>query len=60
MANWIQGAIKKPGSFTAQAKKAGEGTQEFAAKVMANKGDYSKKTRRRAALARTLARMNKD
>ena len=58
MANWIQSAIKKPGSFTAQAKKAGEGVQEFAGKVVGNPDKYSAKTRRRAALARTLAKMN--
>jgi hypothetical protein len=56
--NWIQGAIKKPGSFTAQAKRADMGTQQFADKVMSNKGDYSKTTEKRAALARTLAKMN--
>ena len=57
---WIQKAIKKPGSFTAQAKKAGDGVQEFAGKVSANPDKYSSKTRRRAALARTLSKMNKS
>jgi len=58
MANWIKGAISKPGSFTAQAKKAGEGTQQFASSVLANKDKHSATTVRRAALARTLGKMN--
>jgi hypothetical protein len=56
---WVQNAIKKPGSFTAQAKRAGEGVQEFAGKVSANPDKYSATTRRRATLARTLAKMHK-
>jgi hypothetical protein len=55
----INEVIKKPGSFTAQAKRAGEGVQEFAGKVSANPDKYSATTRRRAALARTLAKMHK-
>lgn len=27
---WIQGAVKKPGAFTAQAKRAGKSVGEFA------------------------------
>ena len=27
---WIQGAVKKPGAFTAQAKRAGESVSAFA------------------------------
>lgn len=57
--NWIQGAIKKPGSFSAQADKAGMSTAEFASEVIANPGDYSAKTRKRAQLAKTLAGMRK-
>jgi hypothetical protein len=57
--NWIQGAIKKPGSFSAQADKAGMSTAEFANEVMSNPGDYSAKTRKRAQLAKTLAGMRK-
>lgn len=30
MANWIAGAVKKPGAFTAQAKAAGKSVSEFA------------------------------
>jgi len=57
--NWIQGAIKKPGAFSAQANKAGMSTAEFANEVTANPGDYSSKTVKRAQLAKTLAGMRK-
>jgi len=54
MANWIQGAIKKPGSLTAQAKAAGKSISEFCA------GDnLSTKTKKRCALAKTLKAFNK-
>ena len=52
--HWIQGAIKHPGSFSKAAKKHHMSTAQFAAKVKANPGKYSKTTRRRAALAGTL------
>ena len=57
--NWIQGAIKKPGSFSAQAAKAGMSTAEFASEVTSNPDDYSSKTLKRAQLAKTLAGMRK-
>jgi hypothetical protein len=57
--NWIQGAIKHPGAFTKQAKKADMGVQEFARHVGSNKDEYSETTNRRAALARRLKAMNK-
>jgi hypothetical protein len=57
--NWIQSAIKKPGSFTAQAKRADMGTQSFANKVLSNKDKFSKRTEQRAALARKLNSFNK-
>jgi hypothetical protein len=52
--NWIKGAIKKPGSFSASAKKAGESTAEFAAQHAGDKG----KLGQRARLAQTLMKMN--
>lgn len=58
--NWIQGAIKKPGAFSAQANKAGMSTAAFASEVMSNPDDYSAKTRKRAQLAKTLAGMRKQ
>lgn len=56
---WIQSAIKKPGSFTAQAKKAGMSVPAFRNKVLANKSGYSSTTVKRANLAKTLAKMKK-
>jgi len=64
--NWIKGAIKKKGSLTAAAKKAGELTKKgdikdsWIDKVAANKDNrYSTKMERRAELAKTLKKMRK-
>jgi hypothetical protein len=57
--NWIAGAIRKPGSFTAQAKKAGMGVQAFAKKVLKKGSKASTTTKRRAALAKTLKKMHR-
>jgi len=57
--NWIKGAIKKPGAFSAQAEKAGMSTAEFAEAVTKNPDDYSEKTVKRAQLAKTLAGLRK-
>ena len=51
--NWIAGAIKKPGSFSKAAKKAGESTREYAEE---HKHDDDK-TGKRARLALTLENM---
>lgn len=48
--HWIQDAIKKPGSFTKQADKAGKSVSEFAQE----KKDAPGKTGQRARLAITL------
>lgn len=56
---WIQKAIKKPGSFTAQAKRAGMSVPSFREKVLANKDKYSSTTVKRANLAKTLSKMRK-
>ena len=55
MANWIKGAISKPGSFTKQADKAGKSVGEMA---KAHKGD-SGVTGKRARLALVLKGLNK-
>lgn len=55
--NWIKGAIKRPGAFRAKAKAAGMSTQAYAAKV-ARDPRASTRTKRQAALARTLGRMH--
>lgn len=57
---WIQKAVSKnPGSFTKQAQAAGMSVSAFRNKVLANKGDFSSTTVKRANLAKTLSRMNK-
>ena len=56
---WIAKAIKKPGAFVAQAKRAGMSTFAFASKVTTNPGRYSDTTVKRARLARTLSKMGK-
>lgn len=57
--NWIQGAIKRPGAFTAKAKERGMTAQAFAAKVAKNPKEYSVRTQKQAVLARTLKRLSK-
>jgi len=54
---WIQGAIRHPGAFTAKAKKRGMSTQEFGAMVRANPDRYDDTTVRQANLAKTLRKM---
>jgi hypothetical protein len=56
---WIQSAIKKPGSFTAQANKAGMSVPAFRDKVLSNKEAYTSTTVKRANLAKTLSKMRK-
>lgn len=51
--SWINKAIKKPGSFTAAAKKAGKSVSEFAQE----KKHVGGKVGARARLAITLAKM---
>lgn len=55
MKNWIKGAIKKPGSFSSDAKRAGKSTAEYAQE----KKNASGKTGQRARLAITLSKMRK-
>lgn len=57
MANWIKGAIKHPGAFTAQAKNHNMSVAQFAAAVESGDVKASATTKRRAALARTLRRL---
>lgn len=56
---WISGAIKHPGAFKAQAKKAGMSTSAFAKKVLSGGSNASATTKRRARLAQTLGKMRK-
>ena len=57
--NWIQQAIRKPGAFRKQAKRAGKSTMDFAREVMRNPSRYSTTTVRRARLAITLSKFKR-
>ncbi len=57
--NWIQGAIKRPGAFTAKAKKAGKSVAGMAAAVSKNPSKYSPRTVKQATLAKTLRKITK-
>ena len=55
---WIQSAIKRPGTFTAKAKKKGITTAQLQANVEKNPDDYDEKTRKQAQLRETLVKLN--
>ena len=57
--NWIQGAIKRPGAFTAKANKAGMSVQAYARKVLKKGSKASTLTKQQARLAQTFKRMAK-
>jgi len=54
--NWIQGAVKRPGAFSAKAKAAGESTAKFAQQ---KKNSKNPTLAHEAALAITLGKMRK-
>ena len=56
---WIQKAIKKPGAFTAQAKRKKMTVAQFANEVLKKGSKYSEKTKKRARLAKTLRKLKK-
>jgi hypothetical protein len=56
---WIQGAIKRPGAFTAKAKAAGKSVSEYETQVLKKGSKATTLTRRQAALAKTLASFRK-
>ena len=55
--NWIAGAVKHPGSFSAAAQKAGMSTSAYASKVLKPNSHASALTKKRASLAKTFAKM---
>ena len=59
MANWIKGAVKRPGAFTAKAKKNGMSVQAYARKVLRKGSKASKLTKQQARLAQTFKKMAK-
>jgi len=56
---WIGSAIKRPGAFSAKAKRANMSTNAYARKVLKKGSKASTRTKRQAALALTLSRMRK-
>lgn len=58
MAKWIQKAIKRPGAFTAKAKAAGKGVQEYASQVLKKGSKASTRTKKQAVLAKTLKKIS--
>lgn len=59
MPNFIKKAIKKPGAFTKQAKRAGQSVKKFTTSVLNNPGRFSQTTIRRARLAKTLSKLRR-
>ena len=59
MADWIQGAVKRPGAFTAKAKRAGMSVQAYARHVLKKGCKASKLTKQQARLAQTFKKMAK-
>lgn len=57
--NWIKGAIKRPGAFSAKAEAADMSTAAYAAKVTKPGSTASTTTKRQANLAKTLSKMRK-
>ena len=58
-ARWIQGAIKRPGAFTKKAKKAGKSVAGCASSVLKKGSKASPRTKRQAALAKTLRKIGR-
>jgi len=57
---WIQSAIKKPGTFTAKARKKGITPAQLQANVEKDPDKYDEKTRKQAQLRETLVKINKN
>lgn len=56
---FISSAIKRPGAFTAKAKRAGMSVAAFARKVLKKGSQASTRTKRQASLAKTLRKLGK-
>ena len=54
--NWMAGAVKRPGAFTAKAKAAGKGVQEYARQVTGPSSTASPLTKKQGNLAKTFAK----
>ena len=53
---WIKKAIKRPGAFKKKASKAGMSTSAYSTKVLKKGSKASTRTKRQAALAKTLGK----
>ena len=58
-ARWIAGAVKRPGAFTKKAKKAGKSVAGYASSVLKKGSKASTRTKRQAALAKTLRKIGR-
>ncbi len=58
--DWIGKAIKRPGSFTAKAKKKGITSAQLQANVEKDPDKFDEKTQKQARLRETLVRLNKS
>ena len=54
--NWMAGAVKRPGAFTAKAQAAGKGVQQYARQVTAPGSTASPLTKKQGNLAKTFAK----
>ena len=59
MADWNKGPVKRPGAFTAKAKRNGMSVQAYARKVLKKGSKASKLTKQQARLAQTFKKMAK-
>jgi len=56
---WIGSAIRRPGSFTRKAKSAGMSVSAYARSVLKKGSKASTRTKRQAALAKTLKKIGR-
>lgn len=56
---WIQKAIKRPGTFTAKAKRKGITTAQLQENVLAKPDEFDDKTVKQARLRQTLVGLHK-
>ena len=56
---WIQKAIKRKGAFKKKAQAAGMSVSAYATKVLKKGSKASTRTKRQAALAKTLGKMRR-
>ena len=54
---WIQGAVKRPGAFSAAAKRAGMTVPAYARFVLKKGSKASARRKKQAVLAQTFAKM---